>query len=288
MGRQINNIFISTGTAKGSALSNADTLYQREFLNVELSGGNFDENWQNRAEMLKSRGARFALHNYYPPPEEPFVLNLGHWDNAVRDLSIKLAIQGLRYSRAIGSDRYAVHAPFAVDLKANQLGKKIPRHQVQPKELVAEIFLESILVLRLEAEKLGVHLYMENSPLSLANMDSLGREAILGVTSQQIIALAEKSNVGVLTDFGHIKVSAHSLGLDPVKEAETMLENSDYIHLSDNNGLEDQHQNFEEAVWFLPILRKHKEKIRMVTLEVGISNLESVRHSKALVQEALS
>lgn len=281
-------IFVSTGTAQGKALSIARELFMNGFNKIELSGGDHDKSWLEKMQVLSSLGAEIALHNYFPPPPNAFVLNLGHWNDETRGLSKEMAKTALKVSNSLGAKRYAVHAPFAVDLQAKYLGQAIPYHQIKPRELVEEIFLDSIRELRVESEKQGVGLYIENSPLSLENLNSLGEGAILGVTARQITSLAEKANVGVLVDFGHLNASANSLGLSKLKEAETMLDYSDYVHLSENNGLEDQHLNFGEEAWFIPILRKHKTKIAAATLETGIATLDQVRQSQLQVQEAFS
>lgn len=281
-------VFVSTGTGAGSATRIARELYDEGFTSLELSGGSYDEGYLQRVNELVDVGARISLHNYFPPPEDPFVLNLGHWDYVIREKSIQMVSQALRLSNEIGSERYAVHSPFAVDITPSQLGTKISSRESRPKRLVEEIFLDSLETLKKEANSLGVSMYIENSPLSSENLRSLGKDSLLGVTSEEVTSLAEKANVGVLCDLGHLKVSSNTLGLDIKKEADSMLGNSDYLHLSDNDAVNDQHRIFDKNAWFISPLLNHKGTIKTVALEVGLDDLESVRRTQQLVQMVLS
>ena len=64
------------------------------------------------------------------------------------------------------------------------------------------------------------------------------------------------ADVGFLIDVAHLKVSANSLQFDPVAMFEHCYDRIAGHHLSDNNGLEDSNQRFDENAWFWPHLKK--------------------------------
>ena len=69
------NVFFSTGGYKEASGIETATLYLEHGIDeIELSAGKY------RAEQLRDLAALpetvLQLHNYFPPPNEPFVFNL--------------------------------------------------------------------------------------------------------------------------------------------------------------------------------------------------------------------
>jgi hypothetical protein len=70
----------------------------------------------------------------------------------------------------------------------------------------------------------------------------------------------------LLLDVAHLKVSAHTLGLDFNSELTHMANYSDYWHLSDNNNLADQNNSISEE--FLLQLAGLPNQPKKATIEV--------------------
>ena len=70
------SIFISTGGFKTkTALESVELLSKNNISDIELSGGKYSENYLK--DILKFKeNCKFQVHNYFPPPKEPFVINL--------------------------------------------------------------------------------------------------------------------------------------------------------------------------------------------------------------------
>ena len=70
-------IYISTGGFKElSADKTSEKFFENGITEIELSGGVYEPNLIENLSNLINRGIKFQLHNYFPPPEKPFVLNL--------------------------------------------------------------------------------------------------------------------------------------------------------------------------------------------------------------------
>ena len=72
----------------------------------------------------------------------------------------------------------------------------------------------------------------------------------------------------LLLDIAHLKVSCKSLNLDFQKEFDNLVEQTDYIHVSDNNSLEDQNLPLIEGSELSKILVTKDFKGCNFTLEV--------------------
>ena len=69
------NIFVSTANVQPpSVLKSVDMLADEGIINIELSGGIFEKDVNKK--LAKYKGVLFQLHHYFPPPVEPFVINL--------------------------------------------------------------------------------------------------------------------------------------------------------------------------------------------------------------------
>ena len=83
-------------------------------------------------------------------------------------------------------------------------------------------------------------------------------------------------NFNPLIDLAHLKVSSKSLSLDFKKQLTALLPLTDYIHLSDNNGLQDQNKGLNEGSDILEAIKNNNVTNKTITLEVydGIDNMK--------------
>jgi sugar phosphate isomerase/epimerase len=80
------------------------------------------------------------------------------------------------------------------------------------------------------------------------------------------------SNVGVLLDVAHLKVSARSLGFDPVAAHVQLKPWIQGYHLSDNDGTADSNEIVTADSWFWEVI---EPRLDYYTLEVyGVSSAE--------------
>ena len=71
------------------------------------------------------------MHNYFPPPKNPFVLNLASSNNKILNLSLKHICKAIKLTSRIGAKYYSFHAGFLVDPMVDRLGKKFDLTKIQ-------------------------------------------------------------------------------------------------------------------------------------------------------------
>ena len=64
-------------------------------------------------------------------------------------------------------------------------------------------------------------------------------------------------NVRLLIDVAHLKVSAKTEKLDPIKSLKIMNKYVKGYHFSENNGYTDSNSPFNKNAWFLPYIKKN-------------------------------
>jgi sugar phosphate isomerase/epimerase len=92
---------------------------------IELSSG--VPYAKDLVEVVRSRRSefRFLVHNYFPPPPNPFVLNIASSNPAVLKSSIDHCLSAIRVAAELGAPFYSVHAGYALDPKITDLGRPL-------------------------------------------------------------------------------------------------------------------------------------------------------------------
>jgi len=250
-------IYISTGGFRDrTADAVSAELLSAGVKAIELSGGAYS------ATLLKDLQALlpavdFQIHNNFPPPVDPFVLNLGFLDARIGERSVAHVERALEWCGALGGDRYSFHAGFLLDPAVDELGRRIPSRSLFDRDRSIEVFVSRVTRLADMAGKVGVTLMIENNVLSARNAKEFSDNPLLMCDPQECVQIMKSlpENVRQLIDVAHLKVSATSLNFDPANMFELCGERIAAFHLSDNDGLEDSNRPFEEDAWFWPHLR---------------------------------
>ena len=77
-------IYVSSSCLKNKKITQSvQDLADEGYKNIELSGGTtLYEGYVNDLLDLKEKyDLRYLLHNYFPPPKEPFMLNIASLNN---------------------------------------------------------------------------------------------------------------------------------------------------------------------------------------------------------------
>jgi sugar phosphate isomerase/epimerase len=226
---------------------------------VELSSG---VAWKadNLAVVRRNRARfRFLVHNYFPPPELPFVLNLASSDPEIRSRSLAHCRGAIDLAHELESGLFTVHAGFAVEPKVAELGRPIRGEVTVDLETAYGIFRDTVGELVRYGETRGIRLGIENNVVAPFNLREGRNLLLLMATAEDLVRLAgdiASPSLGFLIDSGHLNVSAQTLGFD--REAFLTKVGRWVVgwHLSDNDGTSDSNRPFGRDAWFLPWVGK--------------------------------
>jgi len=128
------SIYISTGGYRNEEISLVlKKLKNQNIKNIELSGGIYNKKI-DQILLKNKKFFNFVIHNYFPVPKLPFVLNLASADKLISRLTIKHIKKSMRLAKKIGSKYYSVHAGFLCDIHHSELGKKIKKKKLKKKK----------------------------------------------------------------------------------------------------------------------------------------------------------
>jgi sugar phosphate isomerase/epimerase len=225
----------------------------------------------------EARGdARFLVHNYFPQPATPFVLNLASQDAGVLRQSRAMAADAIALSAALGAPYYSVHAGFLAEFDAASLGKSLRHDGVVSREAGMRTFTESVAALADAAAAAGIDLLIEPNVVERRNLVD-GRNALLllaeaGEITAFLSALG-KPNVGILLDTGHLNVTATTLGFPRERFIDEVAPFVRGFHVHDNDGSGDQHRACEGGSWVLALLAEPRFRGRPAVIEAGFPDL---------------
>lgn len=273
-------IYVSSSCSKQKKIGPAiQELAEYGFRNIELTGGTeYYQGYEDDIlEMKEKYDLNFLIHNYFPPPEEPFVLNLASLNNEIFEKSVHQILRGIRLAKLLGTNKFGFHAGFFIDVEPNELGKTISGSSKWDRLRSLRKFCKGFDIV---AEKAGkVELYIENNVYSKSNLESLGRESpFMLISASDYEELQQHIEFKLLLDVAHLYVSAKTLDFSFQSDLNQLITQTDYVHLSDNDGYHDQNLEIGHSSKIMHYLKKEHIKDKMVTLEIW-SGLDKVADS---------
>lgn len=251
-------IYLSTGGFSDKTFVQAASLFDPELVRgLELSAGLYTENLESELEAI-GHTFEVTLHNYFPAPRIPFVFNLASCDPDIHKQSMDHAKYAIDLTKRISGKYFSFHAGYLIDPDVSELGKKIGKKKINNRADGLSQFLYSIKDLSKYAAERDVMLLIENNVLSAANFKSFDCNPLQMTEPAETARIFSEvdQNVKLLVDVAHLKVSARTLGFDPVRYLDEFAPITRAYHISDNNGLEDSNEPFRADSWFLPHIRK--------------------------------
>jgi sugar phosphate isomerase/epimerase len=267
-------------------------IRQGGWTHVEFSGINTSPSAAiSLCRRLRSEGVEVLLHNYFPPSDEPFVLNLASTDPELQRRSRVHCQEAIILSAELGAPFFAAHAGFAADLPPSVLGdhQRLRRfcqegHGLQPVKEANAVFAESVKSLAEFGRRYGVRFLIENHVAEEALGPDAARLLLLCLEAEDFIELAKATGVedfGVLLDVGHLRCTSGVLGFSKEEFCQALSSWIYAFHLSDNDGRRDAHRPFDADSWFLDVIGSLPEAA--ATLEFnGCSNAELARSMQVI------
>jgi sugar phosphate isomerase/epimerase len=228
-------------------------------------------------EQLRAYACGYLIHNYFPPPDEPFVINLASTNPIIQQRSLNLVQQAIELSAELGAPFYSVHAGFITD--PHTFGGT---HFLFPSPTESDAaqhaldrFVSNLLMVDQFAQEHKVGLLVENN-VCWADL----RGKLLLQTADEFVDFFEmlnSQNVGVLLDFGHLNVSACTLGFNRLDFIRRLTPYIRAFHVHDNDGRNDSHQPVKSGSWVLDVLRRPEFADLQIVLEAKFESLTDLR-----------
>ena len=272
-------IYVSSSCSKQKKIGNAiRELAEHGFQNIELSGGTeYYEGYEDDIFDLKEKyHLNYLVHNYFPPPKEDFVLNLASLDDAIFEKSLEHLRKAIRFACLLGVDKFGFHAGFYVDIAVGEIGKAVSARHLCDTKQAYKRFCNGFNSIKKESKE--IQIYIENNVYSKTNFNIYGSQnPFMLISPAEYRELQHRIDFKLLLDVAHLYVSSRTLGFDFNLHLDLLIMETDYIHLSDNDGWHDQNAEFMPDSKLLDKIKKKYLKNKTITLEIytGIEELRA-------------
>ena len=278
-------VYVSSSCIKKSNIVEVIRLLaQNGITNIELSGGtNYYDGIDYDLKKLKEEyHLQYACHAYFPPPKIPFVVNLASCNDEIYKKSVEHYDRCIELLKRINCNVLSVHAGFLTEVGEDEIGKKLQGKVLYSENEAYDRFCSAYKKLSEKCEKENIRLYLENNVLSLENYEAFARQNYFLMTDyKSIIHMRERINFNLLLDLGHLYVSTHTLGLDFERECHQLKTDVRWLHISENNGFQDEHRPLKRDSAILKQFYRILRPDINVTLET-VSGIDDILESMDL------
>jgi len=258
-------IYLSSGAFRTRSVNGViDDALRLGVKRVEMSSGlEHEPDLEHALKRGMSLGLDFLVHNYFPAPAEPKVLNLTASDADGLSWSLNHCRHAIDLAKMVNCDFYSLHSGYAVALSPQMLGKPDAQAEAFGKTAINredayQTMIASVREVADYAAAKGKSLLLENNVISPVYLKRAPQNPLLMTHAAEIVRFildVHRPNVGFLIDVGHTKVSATALNYDAHKFMDEVAPYIQALHLSDNDGLEDQNLPYTKDAWFAPRLK---------------------------------
>jgi sugar phosphate isomerase/epimerase len=260
------NLYISTSCIDGER--NISSVLRRlaslGILNVELSAPHpyvLKDDLIKELLYWREQGMSFLLHNYFPSPENDFVLNLASFNEDIHFKTVGLVSEALELANIVGSPIYGCHAGYLADAIAQPDGTFSFTGQKESHEKCVEQVAATI------KEIFTNNIKIPHRGILLENLFPLSRNETfsLACDPQEIKYLFDflnDSRVGLLLDLAHLELTCQLKQYTVDKALDEIIDSfSDKIleiHLSGHDGKCDMHSTIKSDSWQVAALKNMK------------------------------
>ena len=156
------------------------------------------------------------------------------------------------------------------------------------REKAKEKFFNNVIKISNFAQKHDIKILVENNVVSQKNLKNFGFNPFLISCPSEIkefLTYIDTKKVNMLIDVAHLKVSANSLNFKVDDFFNSCNGRIGGYHLSENDGLSDTNEKFNQNSWFWQYIDK---KIKYLTIEVYNLETHALKQLRDLVEKKIS
>lgn len=253
----------STSCLKGDVFDILNRYERAGRRYVEL-GSTHPYNEKISPETILEYGFNYLVHNYFPPPKEPFIINIASHDQAILKRSMDQLKTSIDFCNSIDTRLFTFHSGFRAD---PDLNFQFKTDQIISHHAAMKTFTKSLFELNKYAADRGVKIAIENNVLAPHNLVNGKNELLLMCEPwefEHLINEIDSDNLGILLDLGHLKVTSNTLRYDADNFIQVFKDQVFAVHLHENNGKLDQHLHSKKDDWSCEVVNNYFNSVPVV------------------------
>ena len=284
----MNRLFISTTfTSDQTPLRQAlDLCGQLNVCGVELGSNHC---YQTEWSFIQEFPFTYLVHNYFPIPEDSFVMNIASWNPWLKNRSIEHAKKAIDFCKKFGANLYTFHPGFLTDPHGSNQNNKnydFQWDETQLKKINHEetwdLMLDSVHEIVNYAKKVDVQIAFETEG-SLLKKDHLLMQR--PQEYKRFFKDFSPQEIGVNLNIGHLNLASNAFGFKKDEFVNLVAEYVVAMELSHNDGQEDQHLPLIANEWYWPLINDQRFENVYKILEFRNSSTGEIRKVLELMDD---
>ncbi len=275
------NVFASTTFAQlnSKATEIVDVMLNYGLAKIELGSIHCYES--EVTSKLLAEPAQYLVHNYFPAPKKPFVVNIASLNDGIRQMSVEHILNSITFCKQIGASLYTFHPGFLSDPEGTttyetnfdfRFRSEKPRSGAY--ELAFQRFIDAVGTITSHARSAGVQVAVESEG-SVSKKDYLLLQR--PEEFDRFFAAVPDPIVGINLNLGHLHLAANAFGFAHFELIDQIAYRIVAIEVSHNEGMEDEHRPLVEKAWYWAVVRDSRFFHVPVILETRKTSIETVR-----------
>jgi sugar phosphate isomerase/epimerase len=270
------SLFVSTTFIKDntSLITALNILKSINVKSVEIGSNHI---FEKNLNYIKRYNFNYIVHNYFPVPKKPIIVNISSLDENIRKLSIQHIKKSIIFCNNLNAKLYTFHPgfvkdPIRISNKKNNYdfvwkSGNINQNLINKAKLHLLNSLDKIIKF---SKKYNVNIAIETEGSYYKNkMLMMQRPEEYDV----ILSNYSKDDLGINLNIGHLNLSSKFYNFDKFEFINYIIKYIVAIELSHNNGFEDQHLPLKSNAWYWQLIKDKRFKKIIKILEFRNTNI---------------
>ena len=285
-------IYISTTYAPDqTAIS--DILEQCKKFNItklELGSNHCYE--ANPSHITSQYDFSYLVHNYFPTPAKPFVVNIASLDDKIYHRSVNHLFHAIDFCEEIGAKLYTFHPGFLTDPTGTNPDHTNYDFQFRQQDLRSTNYEKAFERMVEAVSKAVDYSYQKGMCLAIETEGSLTkRDHLLMQRPEEFkhfSRIFSVNDIGINLNIGHLRLAAKAFGFKKEEFVDQISNCIVAMELSHNDGFEDEHRPLQENAWYWKLICDNRFRSIPKILEFRDTPIELVLDTIHLCHKQLS
>ncbi len=273
------SLFVSTTFLRdnSSLITALDILKSINVKSVEIGSNHI---FEKNLNYIKKYNFNYIVHNYFPVPKKPIVVNISSLDENIRKLSIEHVKKSIIFCNNLNARLYTFHPGFVIDpIKASSNknsydfiweSKKINKNLINKTKLHFFNSLDKIIKF---AKRYNVNIAIETEGSYYKNELLIMQKP---EEYEEIFTKYSNNDLGINLNIGHLNLSSKFYKFDKFEFIDYIKKYIVAIELSHNNGFEDQHLPLKSNAWYWKLIQDKRFRKIIKILEFRNTNVKKL------------
>ena len=286
------SVFVSTTfAADGTSITEALAACVANGLRSVELGSNHAYEPDPIGVVERHQPLRCMVHNYFPSPLDPFVVNIASLNDDIYERSLAHVGRSIEFCRASGALMYTVHPGFLSDPQGPSRNSGnydflFPASDVDRKsyDRAYQRMLEALDWAVDRAAASGIRLAIETEG-SVSKRDHLLLQR--PDEFERLTTRFAPADLGVNLNIGHLRLASAAFGFEPATMVDVIADYIVAMELSHNDGVVDGHRPLQAGAWYWDLITDQRFAATYKILEFRNTAVADVAACADLVARSL-